>query len=186
MKHSRWKSSLAAFGLLVSLSCVSAIAHATEVGNQRTFGLGFALGSPTSLVGKLFVDAGRAVDFGIGFSRYGYGRCWNGNRYEFCDGNYNQVGLHADYLWQENLIHDRVTLDWHIGVGGRIWLLDDDRYDQDGDGDVALGARMPVGLDLSFERPSFLELFVELAPTLYIVPGAGFDVEALLGARFYF
>ncbi len=161
-------------------------AHATEVGNQRTFGLGFAVGSPTSLVGKLFVGAGQAIDFGVGFTRYGHGRCWNGRRYEYCGDGYDNLGLHADYLWQENLIHDKVTLDWHIGVGGRLWFLDRDRYVDDGRGSVAAAVRMPVGLDLTFQRPSFLEVYLEIAPSFYVVPGLGFDVESALGVRFYF
>ena len=166
------------------------ISEATEVGNQRTFGLGFAIGSPTSLVGKAFVGPGQAIDFGIGFSGYGYrgGRCWNGKDYVGCgdrDG-YNHVGLHADYLWQDNLIYGKATLDWHIGVGGRLWILDRDNYVDRGSGTVSAGVRMPVGVDLMFQKPSFLEVYFELAPVLYIVPGVGFDIEPALGVRFYF
>lgn len=171
---------------LAILTFISQTGHATEVGNQRTFGLGVALGAPSSLVGKLFIGAGQAIDFGVSFSRYGYGRCWNGRHYVSCNGNYSQLGVHADYLWQDNLVHGEVTLDWHIGVGGRLWALDTGAYDNDGDGSIALAARMPVGLDLTFQKPSFLELFVELVPTFYVVPGTGFDIEAALGARFYF
>ncbi|MDX2019965.1 MAG: DUF3996 domain-containing protein [Deltaproteobacteria bacterium] len=164
--------------------------HATEVGNERTFGLGFALGAPTSLVGKVFVGAGQAIDFGVGFvgNGYGYARrgCWDGRRYVNCGNGYSQLGLHADYLWQENLVYGKVTLDWHIGAGARMWILDQDNYVNDGDGTVALAARMPVGLDLMFQKPSFLEVFFEVVPSLYVVPGAGFDLEAALGARFYF
>lgn len=165
-------------------------AHATEVGNQRTFGLGFALGNPNSLVGKVFVGAGRAIDFGIGFNGYGAGysgRCWNGDKYAHCgNGGYHQTGIHADYLWQNNLVNGRVTLDWHIGAGARMWVLDRDNYVNGGNGSVALAARMPVGLDLTFTKPSFLELYAELAPSLYIVPGVGFDIEGALGVRLYF
>jgi hypothetical protein len=45
---------------------------------------------------------------------------------------------------------------------------------------------MPVGLDLGFRKPSFLEVFLELAPAVYIVPGVYLDLEAFLGVRFYF
>lgn len=164
--------------------------RATEVGSERVFGLGFALGSPTSLVGKLFVGAGQAIDFGVGFAGYGYGYsrrgCWDGRKYVNCNGGYDQLGLNADYLWQENLVYGKVTLDWHIGAGARVWILDQDNYVADGDGTVALAARMPVGLDLMFQKPSFLEVFFEVVPSLYVAPGAGFDLEAALGARFYF
>jgi hypothetical protein len=44
---------------------------------------------------------------------------------------------------------------------------------------------MPVGIDLMFNNPSFLEVFFELAPTLYLVPFADFGIEGALGVRFY-
>ncbi|MCG5052955.1 MAG: DUF3996 domain-containing protein [Myxococcales bacterium] len=165
---------------------VTAPAHATEVGNARTFGLGFGLGSPNSLVGKVFLGPGQALDFGIGVSRYGWGRCWNGDGYVRCRDGFSDVGINVDYLWQENLVYSKVTLDWHIGAGGRIWIIDQDRFDNNSNDSVALAGRMPVGLDLMFSRPSFLEVFAEIAPTLYVVPGVGLDFEGLLGARFYF
>jgi hypothetical protein len=43
---------------------------------------------------------------------------------------------------------------------------------------------MPLGLDLMFQRPSFVEIFFELAPALYLP--AGLTFEPALGARFYF
>jgi len=49
---------------------------------------------------------------------------------------------------------------------------------------TAIGGRMPVGLDLMFNNPNFVEIFFELAPALYIP--FGFNIEAGLGARFYF
>lgn len=170
---------------LVALALIPNDSHATEVGNQRTFGLGFAIGTPTSLVGKWFIGPGQAIDFGLGFTSYGYG-CWNGRRYVNCNSRYRQVGIHADYLWQDNLIYDKVTLDWHIGVGGRLWFLDDEYYGPDGSGAVAAAARMPVGLDLMFNKPSFLELYFEVAPSLYLTPRVDMSFEAVLGVRFYF
>ena len=150
-------------------------AEATEVGHGRDFGLGVAIGSPTSIVGKVFVGGDNAVDFGFGFWTYGFG-C---NDRGYCDGRtLDVVTLNADYLWQDSITGGaKATLDWHIGAGGRVWV---------GSGDAAVAARMPVGLDLTFRKPSFLEVFLELAPAVYVVPGIGVDIEAFLGVRFYF
>ena len=52
--------------------------------------------------------------------------------------------------------------------------------------DVAFAARMPLGLDVYFNRPGFLELFVELIPGLFIYPGLGLDFDFDLGVRFFF
>lgn len=150
-------------------------AHATEVGRGRDFGLGVAFGNPTSIVGKYFVGPNNAWDFGFGFWTYG----WGCNDRGFCDGrSFDVVTLNVDYLWQEPLVvGSKANLDWHIGAGGRIWV---------GGGDPSVAARMPLGLDLTFRRPSFLEVFLELAPAVYVVPGLHLDLEAFLGVRFYF
>jgi hypothetical protein len=159
-----------------------ATARATEVGAGRNFGLGFAVGTPTSIVGKAFLGGENAIDFGLGFWRYGRD-CWHDNRgVRHCYGDgFNRLSINGDYLWQDNLAQGSARLDWHIGAGARMWLFDD-YYDDN----VALAARMPVGLDLTFPRPSFLEVFLELAPALYIVPGVDLDIEAFVGVRFYF
>jgi uncharacterized protein DUF3996 len=157
-------------------------AAATQVGRSKDFGIGFALGSPTSIVAKYFVNPGNAFDFGLGFWRLG----------RYCDGpadgrvcrngGFERLTLNMDYLWQEQIIAGSgAKLDWHIGGGGRVWLWDD--Y---AGGDFALAARMPVGIDVTFPKPDFLEVFLELAPALYIVPGLDLDIEAFLGVRFYF
>jgi hypothetical protein len=151
-------------------------AQATEVGRGRDFGIGVAVGSPTSVVGKIFIGGGNAIDFGLGFWTYG----WGCNDRGYCDGrSLDVVTLSADYLWQDGIVSgSKANLDWHIGAGGRVWV---------GAGDAAVAARMPVGLDLTFRRPSFLEVFVEIAPAVYVVPNlVDVDIEAFLGVRFYF
>jgi hypothetical protein len=45
---------------------------------------------------------------------------------------------------------------------------------------------MPVGLDLMFANPGFLEVFFEIAPILYFAPFVDFGLEGGLGVRFYF
>lgn len=168
---------------ITALVTTSGSAHATEVGSGRNFGLGFQVGDPTAIIGKAFIGGGNAIDFGLGFGAVGYNRCRhpNGDWY-YCDRYGRDFSLHGDFLWQDNLVRQNVKLDWHIGVGGRILFWNAfDEGDQ-----VGLIARMPLGLDLTFNRPSFLEVFFELAPGLEIIPGLWFDVDAALGVRFYF
>jgi hypothetical protein len=155
-------------------------AEATEVGYGRNLGLGFVLGDPTGFVGKYWVGRTNAIDAGFGF--YGYGWGWCNNR--GCGGN-QSFSFNADYLWQSNLVRSTAQLDWHIGAGGRtiIW---NNGNNPNGGGNVALGARMPIGLDLMFNNPNFLEVFFELAPILYVAPGVWFNIEGGLGVRLYF
>jgi len=173
----RWCAFLGTGGLLLGLS---PRAEATEVGRGRDFGLGVAFGSPTSLVAKYFVGRANALDFGLGFWSYGWGCRRRGDAPRVCDnyGAFDLVTVNVDYLWQDGIVAGTgASLDWHIGGGGRVWV---------GDGTFAAAARMPVGLDLTFRRPSFLEVFLELAPAVYVVPGLYLDIEAMLGVRFYF
>ena len=150
-------------------------AHATEVGHGRNFGLGVAFGSPTSIVGKYFLSSENAIDFGLGFWTYG----WGCNNRGFCEGrSFDVVTVNADYLWQDSVVHGgKASLDWHIGAGGRVWI---------GGGDASIAARMPVGLDLTFRTPSVLEVFLEIAPAVYVVPDVHLELEGFLGVRFYF
>lgn len=170
--------------LITSLATLlfAGAAQATEVARGRNFGLGVAVGGPTSLVGKYYFSDQGALDFGVAFGpRWGY-RCrdvWD----RWCDGyGYRRLGFNVDYLWQDTLIKSSAKLDWHIGGGARVWAWDDYYHDSQ----LALAARMPLGIDITFPRPSFLEIFLEIAPGLFVVPVVDLDVEGYLGARFYF
>ena len=174
-----------AAALLVS---VAGPAAATEVGYARRYGLGLMVGTPTGLSGKAWVAPAGAIDAGIG--GYGYGargdcvrdpdgrdvcdRHWRGQR---------ALSLHVDYLWHSRIVeHPTLQLDWHIGAGPRATF-----YGGPCDLDCwSLGARAPVGLDLTFTTPAFLEVFFELAPTLYLLPGPFLALEGGLGVRAYF
>lgn len=170
------------FAALVLAGVVGRDASATEVGYGRNFGLGFEVGNPTAIVGKYWVGRTNAWDFGLGFDGYYGDFCTYNNTYGACDGRWT---IHADYLWQSNLVKSTAQLDWHIGAGGRLNM-----WDHAGRNYVAMGARMPVGLDLMFNNPSFLEVFFEIAPVLYVGPGVGnilwFAFDGNLGVRFYF
>jgi hypothetical protein len=172
---------LAALALCLFAAKVST-AHATEVGTSRTFGLGVQLFDPTAFVGKAFLDRNDALAFGIGF--WGYGRCVDrdGNVY-YCGNSYHYFSFHFDYLYEENIVDSVVRLDWHAGVGGRLAYW---RHANYADRSAGLFARVPLGLDLAFRRPRWLEVYLEIAPGLWVYPGVDFDIDVGLGARAYF
>jgi hypothetical protein len=156
-------------------------ASATEVGYGRKFGLGLVLGDPTGLSGKYWLGSTNAIDFGLGFARYGFTGCYyDNNNVRHC--GYRDTSINIDYLWQSNLVRGNAQLDWYIGVGGRLYFFGD-RYYAHG---VDIAARAPIGLALMFSNPSFIEIFFELAPALYVIPFADFVIEGGLGIRFYF
>lgn len=163
-----------------ALSLHTQNASATEVGKSKTFGIGVALGDPTSLVGKVFIDEDNAVDFGVGFlSLWSHCRTEDGVR--IC-GGFGSITFNADYLWQFEIVEGaKAKLDWHIGAGGRLWLANSDINQ-----DLAIGGRMPVGVDLTFHRPDFIEVYLEVAPVMYVFPDFGIGPEGNIGVRFYF
>jgi hypothetical protein len=174
-------------GALAIVVCASGVARATEVGYSRKYGLGAVVGDPTGLSGKVWVGQTNAIDLGLGF--YGYGAYRGGcfrdrDGRTVCDRRYgNSTSVHVDYLWESKLATPgKVQLDWHIGAGGRAFFLGDpcafDCWD--------LGVRAPLGLDLTFNSPSFLEVFVEIAPVFYVAPAMFLALEGGLGVRGYF
>ena len=147
----------------------------TEVGYGRKFGLGFMVGDPTGLTGKLWVAPTNAIDFGFGLWGYGVYNCGRGLP---CDRfGYHAGTLNVDYLWQSNIVRGPAQLDWYIGAGGRVLIFGGRGFD--------IAARAPIGLALMFNNPAFLEVFFELVPALYLAPPA-FTIEGGLGVRFYF
>ena len=169
--------------ILAGVAASPNTAMATEVGTSRNFGLGVQLLEPTAIIGKVFLDRNNALDFGLGF--WGYGRCYNtnGDPY-YCNANRHDFSLHFDYLYEEPIVDSVVRLDWHAGAGGRL-ILWGYTYNNSNHGAVVL-ARVPIGLDLSFRRPRWLEVYLEIAPALVIVPPLDFWLDIGLGARAYF
>jgi hypothetical protein len=170
----------------VAVALVAALgrsAQATEVGYSRKFGLGAVLGDPTGLTAKLWVGPTNALDFGLGFYAYGFtDRCYVQNGTQICNrGGYSDGTVNMDYLWQSNIVRSTAQLDWHIGAGGRMAWIGNCSGDC-----VRLAARAPIGLDLMFQNPSFLEVFFEIAFDLNVIPGVWLDIDGGLGARFYF
>jgi hypothetical protein len=162
--------------------------HVTEVGYGRQFGLGLVVGDPTGITGKAWVSQTNAIDAAVGDWGYGYrgGGCFrDAAGRPVCDRGWGDrtLSVHADYLWQSKIARfPAAQLDWHVGAGARTLF-----FNAPCAADCwALGARSPLGLDLAFARPDFLEIFLELAPAVYVVPAAFFAFDGGLGARAYF
>jgi hypothetical protein len=168
---------------LTLFASTARFALATEVGYTRKAGAGLVLGDPTGLSGKLWLGQTNAIDAGLGFWGYGVNDpCWtDNNNVRHCDrfGNSNGT-LNVDYLWQSNIVRGTAQLDWHIGGGGRFSWWGGCTGDC-----VAFAARGPIGLDLMFQNPNFLEVFFELALALQVLPGINLYPEGALGVRAY-
>ncbi len=161
--------------ITATLAVSSLFASAQDSG----FGLGIVIGEPTGLALKSWVGAERAFAFGVAWGGIGRG------------GGY--VHVHGDYLFHNfNLISvskGRMALHYGPGLrvrawsGSRYWY--NGRHYDNGNGHVRFGIRFPVGLTYMFDGAP-VDIFLEAAPALDLVPGTSFDVNGGLGFRYYF
>ncbi len=132
----------------------------------KNLGLGLVLGEPTAVSGKVWMNSENAFDFAIGGFGYYYGR------------HYGGLNVHGDYLWHRYGVFGGPGEDagrkmpLYLGLGGLF-----------ASPDVA-GVRGVIGVTYLFDAP--FDVFFELAPTMVVVPFAGFGIDAGLGGRFYF
>ena len=149
------------------------ILASVTIAQDRHFGLGVILGEPTGISAKLWVSPVNALDFGLGWSVGGDRINYNG-RY---DGG-SRVHFHMDYLWHWfDAIHSSERFPLYTGIGGRI---------NTGAGyDASAAVRGVFGIAwLPNQVP--IDVFLELVPSLQVVPSTGFGIDAGLGARYFF
>lgn len=162
--------------VLVILAILCSALHITA--QDSGFGIGIMVGEPTGLSAKLWTGEGGALAFGLAYGGFGRG---------------GYVHAHADYLFHNfNLINvskGRMALHYGPGVRVRSWSGDqywnNGRYYDSRGGHTRLGIRFPVGLTYMFGAAP-IDIFLEAAPALDIVPGTSFDVNGGLGFRYYF
>jgi hypothetical protein len=126
------------------------------------FGLGIIVGQPTGLSAKYWLSSNNALDFGLGYS-------FEKN---------SRMSLHVDYLFHaRNLFNTSENISLHYGPGGRLRLVED--------GESRLGVRFDVGLTW-VPRNSPVDVFLEIAPLLDIIPETKFSFNGGIGVRYYF
>ncbi|MBN2464123.1 hypothetical protein JXD38_00665, partial [candidate division WOR-3 bacterium] len=92
------------------------------------------------------------------------------------------VHVHADFLFHsfDVLPIDPGDLPIYVGVGGRIKLAGDGE-----DQDMRIGVRVPAGISYIFD--SFpVDLFLEVAPVVDLVPSTRLGWNFGAGIRYYF
>lgn len=147
------------------LSLFLFIGNATPAAARKPFGLGMIVGDPTGLSAKLWLNDRQAVAGALAWSFRGEGA----------------MDIHVDYLLHHAL--SGKTVDdlkpvkpyFYYGIGGRIKDEPENR----------IGVRMPLGIVGGFTNAPF-DIYMEIVPLLDLAPATEFDLNAALGARFYF
>ncbi|PIE52632.1 hypothetical protein CSA37_05220 [Candidatus Fermentibacteria bacterium] len=123
-------------------------------------GLGLIAGSRTGVSFKHFTSVTNAFDAAVAWS--------------FSD---DWVSLHSDYLWHSfgDINVEKGRMPWYYGIGA--WIAFDDQN--------SAGIRVPLGLEYLFAG-SDIDLFLEAAAGLEVIPDTDFRMDAGFGIRFFF
>jgi hypothetical protein len=138
---------------------------------QGLFGLGFIIGEPTGFSAKYWTSGTRALDFALGPSFYGDFR------------------FHGMYLYHVDAFdYQRAPLHYGIGIsiagkGGRGAFIGEHRADHRNE--IGIGPRGSLGVSF-MPRSAPFDIFVEIGATLFIIRPVGMDIDASIGARYYF
>lgn len=142
---------------LISISTISLSAQ------EKGIGVGVILGSPTGISGKYWIDKTNAIDAALGW--------------DFLE-NASRFSFHVDYLYHNySLIEAEIMVPVYYGFGIRM------RFKSGKNGST--GIRGVIGA-LLYLRNKPIELFGEIAPSFRLLPSTGLDLDAGIGARYYF
>lgn len=148
--------------ILVKTVFILTIISGTAFSQSNGFGLGIILGEPTGISTKYWTTGSTAFDFGLGYSLKKNSR----------------LHLHADYLFHvNNLFNTTENISLYYGPGARLRLVES--------GDSRLGFRFDVGL-VWIPKNSPIDVFLEIAPLLDIIPSTDFTVNGGVGVRYFF
>lgn len=130
--------------------------------NAGNFGLGVVVGDPTGISGKLWTSKTTALDGAAAWS----------------------LGRHARFQFQLDYVYHNFSaikvqegrFPIYYGFGARI---------KSEEHETGLGVRVPVGLDYIFAKAP-VDIFLEIAPAVTLVPDTTADFDIGLGVRFFF
>lgn len=133
-----------------------------SVAQTKGFGLGILVGEPTAVSAKYWTSGSTAFDFGIGYS-------FEKNSY---------LNIHADYLFHvKNIFETTENISLYYGPGARLRFVEN--------ATTRLGFRFDVGL-VWIPRNAPIDVFIEVAPLLDIIPETDFSFNGGIGVRYFF
>ena len=129
---------------------------------QEGLGLGIILGEPTGVSFKSWLSTTTAFDMAAAWS--------------FVDED--ALHLHGDYLIHNYGVFQvsKGYMPFYYGIGARLKTQSNDSR---------VGIRFPVGVNYLFARDP-IDIFFELVPILDVTPSTDFNLNASLGARYFF
>lgn len=167
------RTTAAALALAV-LALAPQAAHAQQPHASGNFGLGAVVGYPGLGVSMNYFLSSQTS---LQIDPVLYLRDAGGN-----GGDHTGVGGRVDLLWWPSKLHSwsSTELVWFWGPGANVYV---------GNGGYSLGAELPVGLGLTFNKAS-VDLNAEAVPALHMLDSDGLDpafgIGGAVNARYYF
>lgn len=147
--------------LMITFICLMFSLNNVQAQNKN-FGIGIILGSPTGISGKYWTSGINAFDFGLGYS-------FEKN---------SRLHLHGDFLFHiDGGINSSERISIYYGPGIRLKFQNDNNS--------RLGARGVLG-GLWMPRGTSIDVFVEIAPVMDLIPSTKFSMDGGIGVRFFF
>ncbi|MCB9744687.1 MAG: hypothetical protein H6741_26880 [Alphaproteobacteria bacterium] len=137
-------------------------------GGASSFGIGIIAGEPTGLSLAFGLNSRNTVQSHLSWSLAN-----------------DRARVSVDYLFTitEFAAPDvSATFPFYVGLGGVVGADDRRFWDE---ASPVLGARVPIGIAMHPNSVP-IDVFAELAPVLYLLPGTDFGMEGGIGARFWF
>jgi hypothetical protein len=151
---------------ICALLCISSTAYA----RGGPVGLGVVGEDPSGLTAKFKLGNYQALDFRLGLDGFN-----NGQNNDF-------LLIQGNYLVNVAYLVDSADFKLPLYIGGGLTLF---FFDFNNNDDLAVIARLPIGLDLEF-ADSHLDVFVEVAPQLVLAPGVTAVINGAVGIRYFF
>jgi len=133
------------------------IRNFSPVPKKRKWGFGLIIGDPTGVTAKYWQDEHVAYEFALGSQLASAG-----------------VGVHADYLYHLFVFEDAPEAPVYIGGGAFLGGSSDM---------ITTGGRGVIGLTYLFEQP--FDVFMQLSPSISLLPELEFYFSFSIGARLY-
>ena len=158
---------LNAFGQTPAMTGMERMGPVSAEHTGGDLGVGIAVGAPTGIAVKLWLEEWTAVQFSAGGAL----------------GQYNDIAATADYLLQFrpfDVGDPEVSVQVHLGpgihVGGNTAAEMTGRW--------LVGPRGVGGFSI-MKRDMPFDIYMEIAPTIYLVDGAGWSMNGQIGLRNY-
>jgi hypothetical protein len=149
-----------------SVLILGALGFSGEAYAKGTLGIGLVGEDPSGLTVKYKMSEKQALDFRLGIG------------FRFDNAFLGQVNYLISPFELANT--GDFSLPFYVGLGGTLFVFNNGNNDG-----IAINARVPIGVALELNAVP-LDIFLEVAPQLGLIPDVDVFIDGAVGVRFWF